>query len=303
MTTEILHISSITAYHKLKGLKSPLHPLLSIVDFNDMQQEYKSTGKMTFGFYCVALKDLINGAMKYGLQEYDFKDGVLAFLAPHQNMSVEVNDGSQLKHKGKMLLMHPDFIYKTGLASKMKSYDFFEYHLNEALHLSDREQQLINDLLNQIELELQNNIDSHSHNVIISQIDLLLTYSARFYERQFHTRRKVHHDVLEKFEILLRESFENKLLNPGIPTVKQIADDLNLSPNYLSRLLKTLTNKSTQEHIHETIISRAKLQLANTPLSVSEISYALGFEHPQSFGKLFKRKTEMTPLEYRQSFN
>ena len=242
--------------------------------------------------------------MEYGQQEYDFDEGVLAFIAPNQIMRIEIEDEQKLNHSGWLLIFHPDFLWSTSLAQKIKKYDFFGYELTEALHLSDKEQNTLTDLMQNINQEYNSNIDKFSQDVIISQLELLLTYSERFYQRQFITRKKSSHRILEQFETLLNNYFKSKnLQGNGLPTVNYLSASLNLSPNYLSRLLKTLSGKSTQEFIHEKLMQLAKEKLSTTALSVNEIAYSLGFEHPQSFGKLFKKKTDLTPLEFRKLYN
>jgi AraC-like DNA-binding protein len=240
--------------------------------------------------------------MRYGQQEYDFKEGVLLFIAPGQVFSIEGN--SELQHTGYSLLIHPDFLWNTPLAQKIKQYEYFGYAVHEALHLSDKEEKMIIDIMKNIQQEYQSNIDKFSQDVIIAQIELLLTYSERFYNRQFITRKINNHEILARLEKLLEEYFNNdSIIKKGIPTVQYIAENLNVSPNYLSGLLKHLTGQSTQQHIHNKLIEKAKEKLSTTNLSVSEIAFELGFEHQQSFSKLFKTKTNVSPLEFRQSFN
>lgn len=301
----ILHIKNITEYHRLMQLPKPQHPLVSVINFADIKRKENVTvSSFTHGFYSIALKQVFNGKMKYGQQEYDFDEGVLAFVAPHQVMRIEVEDKQKLNHSGWLLIFHPDFLWNTILSKKIKNHDFFGYELTEALHLSDKEEIMLTDIMQNIDQEFNSNIDKFSQDVIISQLELLLTYSKRFYERQFITRKKSNHRILEQFETLLNDYFESKNLQPkGLPTVNNLSNSLNLSSNYLSRLLKTVTGKSTQEFIHEKLIQLAKEKLSTTELTVNEIAYNLGFEHPQSFGKLFKKKTELTPLEFRKLYN
>ena len=301
----ILHIKSITEYHRLMELPKPQHPLVSVVNFEDIKPTNRATiSNITYGFYSIALKQVFNGKMKYGQQEYDFDEGVLAFIAPNQILRIDVEQGRKYSHTGWLLIFHPDFLWNTPLANKIKQYDYFGYELTEALHLSDKEETMLTGIMQNINQEYNSNIDKFSQDVIISQLELLLTYSERFYQRQFITRKKSNHTILEQFENLLNDYFKREdLTTIGLPTVKSISSSLNLSPNYLSRLLKTLTGKSTQEFIHEKLIQLAKEKLSTTELSVNEIAYGLGFEHPQSFGKLFKKKTELTPLEFRKAFN
>ena len=208
------------------------------------------------------------------------------------------------QHTGWSLLIHPDFLWNTPLAQKIKQYEYFGYAVHEALHLSDKEEKMIITIMKNIQQEYQSNIDKFSQDVIIAQIELLLTYSERFYNRQFITRKISNHEILARLEKLLEEHFnDDSLSKKGLPTVQFIAENLNVSPNYLSGLLKHLTGQSTQQHIHNKLIEKAKEKLSTTNSSVSEIAYELGFEHQQSFSKLFKTKTNISPLEFRQSFN
>jgi AraC-like DNA-binding protein len=242
--------------------------------------------------------------MKYGQQDFDFDEGVMHFMSPKQVLSVQATTNEELKHSGWLLLIHPDFLWNTALSKKIKNYEYFSYNLNEALHLSEKEENLVTDIIEKIAQEYHTNIDNFSQDVIIAQIELLLTYSERFYQRQFITRKIANHKILHQLETFLTAYFkEDNLVNKGIPTVQFIADNLHISANYLSRLLQLLTGQSTKQFIHDKLIDLAKEKLSTTDLSVNEIAYSLGFEHPQSFSKLFKNKTNISPLEFRQSFN
>ena len=258
----------------------------------------------SLNFYCISLKRNIGGKSKYGQQYYDYDKGVMTFVAPKQILSLPDPQNDSLNPaSGYALLIHPDFLYKHPLATTIKSYDFFSYNVNEALHLSEKEETNINEIFQKIEEEYQH-IDKHTQDIILSQIDLLLNYSNRFYQRQFITRKAVNHDLLTKMEQLLNESFEHQeTLKNGLPTVELLAEKLNLSPHYLSDVLRSLTGQNAQQHIHEKLIAKAKEYLTVTNLSVAEIAYQLGFEYPQSFNKLFKKKTSISPLEFRQTFN
>ena len=285
-------------------LPKPQHPLVSVVRFEDIKRRSADYSfKVVNGFYSVALKQTFNSKLKYGQQSYDFDEGVLAFIGPGQILSVEVENGEPLNHKGWLLLIHPDFLYNSTLSRKIDNYDFFGYQLNEALHLSEKEEKMLMDIMENIEQEYQSNIDHFSQDVIIAQIELLLTYSERFYQRQFITRKINNRSIVTKLENILQECFKSEnRISVGIPTVEDIADKLKLSPNYISNLLKVETGKSTQQHVQDALIKRAKHQLSTTELSISEIAYELGFEHPQSFSKLFKRKTDLSPKQFRASF-
>lgn len=296
-------IKTISEYHKLMALPKLEHPLISVINFEEIKRLPEDGPKSLINaFYSIALKRNFNGKLKYGQQEYDFDEGLLLFIGPGQVFSVEAEE--ELKHTGWLLLIHPDFLWNTSLAKKIKDYEYFGYSANEALHLSEKEEETITDIIQSMLHEYRSNIDKFSQDVIIAQIELLLTYAERFYNRQFITRRIASHTILNRLEDVLDEYFKGEdLARTGLPTVQYIAGKLNISPNYLSGLLRHLTGQSTQQHIHDKLIEKAKVKLSTTQLSVSEIAYELGFGHPQSFSKLFKRKTSFSPLEFRQSFN
>ena len=226
------------------------------------------------------------------------------FISPGQVFGMEIDKGSPLTHSGWLLLIHPDFLWHTSLAKTMKQYEYFNYSVHEALFLSEKEETTIIGMMQSMEQEYRSNIDKFSQTIIIAQLELLLSYAERFYQRQFITRKIANHQILNRLEEILTEYFNSDtLLKRGLPTVQYIADTLNISPSYLSGSLKMLTGQSTQQHIHDKLIEKAKEKLSTTSLSISEIAYELGFEHPQSFSKLFKTKTELSPLEFRASFN
>ncbi len=298
-----VRIKSISEFHEFRNLPKPEHPLVSVYNFEDLKYLNENEPKsLMLDFYSIALKRNANAKMRYGQQEYDFKEGVLLFISPGQVFSIEGN--AEMQHTGWSLLIHPDFLWNTPLAQKIKQYEYFGYAVHEALHLSDKEEKLIIDIIQNIRQEYQSNIDKFSQDVIIAQIELLLTYSERFYNRQFITRKISNHQILARLEKLLEDYFNNdSLTKKGLPPVHYIAENLNVSPNYLSALLKHHTGQSTQQHIHNKLIEKAKEKLSTTNLSVSEIAFELGFEHQQSFSKLFKTKTNVSPIEFRQSFN
>jgi AraC family transcriptional activator of pobA len=249
------------------------------------------------------LKRNIQGKFRYGQQQYDFDEGLISFVAPGQVVHLTV-ERPKVKPTGMLLFIHPEFLWNTPLAKDIKQYEFFGYAVNEALFMSEKEEIIITELMQNIQREYHANIDKFSHNIIIAQIQLLLNYCERFYQRQFITRKKSSHLVLERLEKILDDWFSSEdLIEKGLPTAQQIAEVLNISPNYLGSLLKALTGQSTQHHIHDKLIEKAKEKLSTTKLSVSEIAYQLGFEHSQSFNKLFKSKTNVSPLEFRHSFN
>jgi len=294
---------TISDYHKLMGLPKPEHPLISVINLNSIKHlPGNRSVTMVDEFYSIALKRNFNGKMKYGQQQYDFDEGILFFISPGQVFSIEIKE--EIKHTGWLLLIHPDFFWNTSLARLVKKYEFFSYSVSEALHLSDKEETMLLGIMQNIEQEYHSNIDKFSQNVIIAQLELLLTYADRFYHRQFLTRKIANHSTLNSLDDLLNAYFESDdLLVKGLPTVQYVADQLNISPNYLSGLLKVLTGQSTQQHIHNKLIDKAKERLSNNNLSISEIAYQLGFEHSQSFNKLFKKKTNLSPTAYRNSFN
>ncbi|TDS17467.1 helix-turn-helix domain-containing protein [Sphingobacterium paludis] len=298
-------LNSIAEFHAFCKLPHPEHPLISLVDYSQVSYPFDETNvKWVQNFYTIGLKRNVHGKFNYGQQEYDFNSGILSFIAPAQFLKLEIDLNKVVEPTGWLLLIHPDFLWNTALTKKIKSYDFFQYAVNEALFLSDKEEKIIVDILRNIEKEYQSNIDKFSQELIIAQLDMLLIYSERFYERQFLTRRKSNYELLARFENLLADYFDQgALLQNGMPTVTSIAEQLNISPNYLGTLLRLHTQQNTQQHIQNKLIDYAKEQLSSTNLSVSEIAYALGFEHPQSFSKLFKSKTSQTPVAFRQSFN
>lgn len=296
-------IKSISEFHEFRDLPKPEHPLVSVYNFEDLKRLNENEPKsLMLDFYSIALKRNANAKMRYGQQEYDFKEGVLLFISPGQVFSIEGN--AEMQHTGWSLLIHPDFLWNTPLAQKIKQYEYFGYAVHEALHLSDKEEKMIIGIMKNIQQEYLSNIDKFSQDVIIAQIELLLTYSERFYNRQFITRKISSHQILARLEKLLEDYFNSdSIAKKGLPTVHYIAEKLNISPNYLSGLLKLHTGQSTQQHIHDKLIEKAKEKLSTTNLSISEIAFDLGFEHQQSFSKLFKTKTTISPLEFRQSFN
>jgi AraC-type DNA-binding domain-containing proteins len=298
---KIVTINSISELYKLAGLPKPKHPLVGLINLGEVSITNQEPINQVLNFYTVSLKHCSGSKMKYGQNYYDFDEGILAFIKPGQIIS---DEGDNQQPKGWWLVFHPDLIRNYPLGKSIKNYGFFSYAVNEALHLSDEEQIMIETLFKSIETEYNHSIDQYSQDVMVSQIELLLNYSNRFYNRQFITRKTASNELLTQMEALLNEYFNSdKILDKGLPSVQYFAERLNISPNYLSDMLRTLTGQSTQQHIHNKIIEKAKEALTTTNMSVSEIAYHLGFEHPQSFSKLFKSKTNVSPLEYRSSFN
>ena len=303
--TNLYHIKTISQYHELMGLPKPEHPLISLVQLESLKTfPFEKSASFVFDFYSISIKTYSNVKYKYGQQACDFDEGTLFFMAPGQVMKIEIDNIEQAKVSGWLLYIHPDFIWNTSLAKSIKQYEFFNYSVNEALHLSDKEEKTIKNILQIIQQEYHSNIDKFSQGIIITQLESLLNFSDRFYNRQFITRRISNHKILHRFEQMLAEYLDtDSLLSKGLPSVKFMASSLNTSPNYLSGILKTITGKNAQQHIHDKLIKKAKEKLSTTNLSISEIAYQLGFEHSPSFSKLFKAKTNLSPLEFRQSFN
>lgn len=296
-------VKTITEFHHLRGLPKPEHPLISVINMDSFTHRHNNEPEgLVLDFYSISLKRCLSSKFRYGQQQYDFDEGVMFFIAPNQVFGVEAGQEQTVNPSGWILLVHPDFLWNTPLAKTIKRYEYFDYSVNEALFLSEKEEEIIIGILKNIQQEYHSNIDTFSQDIIISQIEVLLNYSDRFYHRQFITRKVTNHQVLDRLEKILTEYFDGDVLEKGLPTVQYIADELNVSPNYLSGLLKTLTGQSTQQHIHDKLIEKAKEKLSTSDLSVSEIAYELGFEHSQSFSKLFKKKTKLSPLEFRQSF-
>ena len=305
MAKKVNHIviNSISELHRLMGLTKPLHPLISLINMDEITTS-ENTNEVHFilNFYGVSLKRNLSSKLKYGQNYLDFDEGVLAMTAPKQILSVD--RGDNYKVSGYWLVFHSDFIVNYPLGKTIKDYGFFSYAVNEALHLSEKEEKMLESIFKNIEQEYQTSIDEFSQDVMISHLELLLNYCNRFYNRQFLTRKKTGNDLLSKLEALLDEYFKNdKLIESGLPTVQYFAEKMNVSSNYLSDMLRILTGQSTQQHIHNRLIEEAKEKLTTTNFSASEIAYQLGFEHPQSFSKLFKSKTNLTPIEFRASFN
>ena len=294
-------IKSIAEIHRLMNLPKPQHPLIGLVELKGLKNDPNITSVIS-DFYVVSLKRGCDKLM-YGQQKYDFDEGLLAFISPGQLLRGDAN-GVPHNLEGWMLFIHPDFLWNTSLAKKIKQYDYFGYSANEALFLSDKEETTINGIIDNIKQEYQANIDKFSQDVIIAQLEVLFTYAQRFYERQFITRKITNSQLLDRLETIVTSYFANEeLLSKGLPTVHDIANTLHISTKYLSSLLKQLTGQTTQQLIHEKLVQKAKEKLSTTELSVGEIAYKLGFEHSQSFSKFFKSKTDLSPLEFRRSFN
>jgi AraC family transcriptional activator of pobA len=294
--------NSISELHRALGLPKPLHPLISLVDYNNITVETAELEKgMLFNFYKISYKKNYSGKIKYGQSHYDFDEGGLSFISPNQVITALEGEAD---YGGYTLLIHPDFIRAYPLGKGIKNYGFFSYAVSEGLYLSDKEMQVIIGLFKNIEMELESAIDQISQDVLVSQVELLLNYSKRYYNRQFITRKTTSSELLVRFETLLADYFDTgKPLTNGLPAVDDLAGELNISAHYLSDMLRTLTGQNTQQHIHAKLIDKAKELLSTGDLSVAEVAYQLGFEHPQSFNRLFKSKTKLSPLDFRQSLN
>ncbi|MRS64725.1 helix-turn-helix domain-containing protein [Larkinella terrae] len=296
-------IQSVSELHRLLGLPKPEHPLVSVIKLADTQCFPTDVLRsFIYNFYSICIKKDFKGKMKYGQSYYDFDDGVMTFFSPGQVISTLTEEDYVCS--GWWLVFHPDFVRNYQLARNIRNYGFFSYAVHEALHLSEKEETLIAAIMQNIAQEYQSAIDGFSQDVIVSHIDLLLTYCNRFYNRQFITRKSANTDLLIRLETLLADYFDSgKVEERGLPTVQYLAEELAISPNYLSDMLRNLTGQTAQQHIHNKLIERAQEILTTTSLSVSEIAYQLGFEYPQSFSKLFKSKMNVSPLEFRHSFN
>jgi len=301
-TAAIPHtINSISELHRLLGLPKPLHPMLSLVqncDVSIVKDEFPEM--LVLNFYKISFIEDMNGKVRYGQSYYDFDEGGMVFVAPGQLLTT-ASDADE--YKGFNLFVHPDFLRGYPIASTIEKHHFFTYSANEALHLSDKERNTIIAVFKSMEDELESGIDPSTQDVLISQLELLLNYSNRFYKRQFTTRKALNTDLLVKLEQLLDDYLEKEMpLTSGLPTVQYLAEELHVSTHYLSDMLRSQTGQNAQQHIHGKLIARAKLLLSNTNLTVAEVAYRLGFEYPQSFNKLFKQKTAVSPLDFRKTF-
>lgn len=302
--TPLYKFDTIAEYNALNNHET-LHPLVSVIDFSKAQP--RSWGgatqvRINYGLYCIFLKEVKCGDIKYGCNYYDYQEGSLVFVSPGQVVDLEL-PGTPYQPKGYGLVFHPDLLHGTTLGKHINDYTFFGYQSHEALHLSERERQIIMDCLNKIEFELQQAVDKHSKKLITANIDLFLNYCTRFYDRQFITREKVNKGILEKFEDTLNEYYNSdKAANSGLPSVAYCAEQLHLSANYFGDLIKKETGKSAQEYIQNKIIDLAKNKIFDMNKSINEIAFELGFKYPQHFTRLFKQKVGVSPTEYR-SYN
>lgn len=303
---DIRHFKSVSDYHKFAQIPAPEHPLISLVNYSEVNYpEDANSLRWTQDYYTIGLKRNVPYKLFYGQQAYDFDEGIMTFISPNQTMSLENNPNVKTNEPtGWLLLIHPDFLWNTPLAKQIREYKFFDYAVNEALFLSKKEEQQMLELMMRLKAEYQSNIDNFSQKIVLTHIELLLSYAERFYARQFITRKISNHQILIQLEeVLANFCSPEKLSDEGIPSVKLVAEQVHLSPNYLSSMLKSLTGQSTQQHIQQKLIEIAKTQLAGSSMSISEIAFGLGFEHAASFTKLFKSKTKMTPVAFRNLHN
>ncbi|MCF8424272.1 MAG: helix-turn-helix transcriptional regulator [Bacteroidia bacterium] len=297
---DLIHLQTITDLHKLFNLGNSFHPLVTVLDFSKVTEQVKHNSKITTDFYSIMFKNYCKNHVKYGRKAIDFQEGNLICIAPNQVVEIDNEVEEREDKMGWGLFFHPDLIRSTSLNEKIKNNSFFHYEVSEALHLSDKEKNILLECVQKIQTELQENIDVHSQYIIVSTIELLLNYCSRFYGRQLITRGQNNKSIISQIENLLTQYFAvNKINEQGLPTVKYLADKVHLSPSYLSDLLKKETGKNAQEHIHFYLIEEAKNLLLNSEKNVNEIAFDLGFEYPQYFNKLFKKKTGKTPMEYR----
>ena len=296
---EITKIETVDQYDQLFGLET-LHPLVNVIDFSKATKSVEYI-RMNIGFYCLFLKDAKCGDLKYGRKNYDYQEGTVVCMAPGQVSGIANRNRTAPRTKSIGVLFHPDLIRGTSLGQNIKNYTFFSYEVNEALHLSDQEREIVTDCIHKIRLELEHTIDKHSKQLIVRNIELLLDYCMRFYERQFITRNQANKDIVVKFEQLLDEYFQNQVaMTEGLPSVKYFADKACLSPNYFGDLIKKETGKTAQEYIQCRIIELAKERILEGVQTVSQVAYELGFQYPQHFSRLFKKHVGCTPNEYKQ---
>ena len=294
----LIVFSSISDLMRRLELPKPVHPLAALINYNEAKMSLADAGsRVSLDFYKISFKISFKGQVKYGPGYYDFDEGGLAFLAPHQIVTMPGEDGG---YEGYSFFFHPDLIKGYPLGNNISKFGFFSYGVSEALYLSEKEKRVVASLFDAIDNELNNNTDQFSQDVLVSQIELLLNYSNRFYHRQFITRRTLYNDVISQMNNYLSSRIGK---GSPLPNVQELSQYLGVTPRYLTDLLKSLTGLSAQQHIHLSLIEKAKNILSNSTLTVAEIAYELGFEHSQSFSKLFKQKTKLSPLEYRESFN
>jgi AraC-like DNA-binding protein len=297
-----IHIETISQVSDMLGQSKVKHPLIAVANFSKFDQQFDSGLKFTLGFYTLMFKNWCPNKITYRQHSYDFQEGTLLCLAPHQIITVDEAFKSPKDTQGWAIFFHPDLIHGTPLGKNINDYSFFSYYAGEALYLSDKEKLVLDECKEKVEHELGENIDKHTRALLTSALELTLNYCSRFYERQFITRHSINKDVISKVEQLLQTYFRSDVFKQrGLPTVKYLAEAVNLSPSYLSDLLKKETGMNAQDRIHYYLIEEAKNLLLASDQSISELAYSLGFEYPQYFSRLFKSKTGMTPLEFRNN--
>lgn len=300
MKNDIINISSIAEAHRLFGLPKPKHPLISVFRHGDLviEEDYIDQ-RFIMDLYLISLKVNQQNVLKYGRNTYDFQEGTIVFMAPNQIFSTSSSDYSACDEEWN-IIFHPDFLYKTHLSELIEQLDYFDYESNEALHLSDEEKHSLTDFVIKIEREYNQNIDKHTHELIAINLESILKYCQRYYARQFITRTHAHQDYVVQFERYLKDYFSGSLIDKGLPSVKQCGQALNMSPHYLSDLLKAETGKSAKEHIDLSTVNKAKTLLLQSKQSISEVAYEMGFEYPNHFSKVFKAKTGFSPSDFRK---
>lgn len=297
---EIVRVRTITEVHEIYGYEKPKHPLITVLPIDERMTQF-DYGDVNYvlDFYQISLKEGIRGAFSYGRSQYDFQEGTMTFIKPNQVVKVERQESSQ-ESGGWTLIFHPDLLRKSVLGQTIEDYSFFNYEVREALHLSDEEKHSLTELAEKIKKEYQQNIDKHSQDIIIANIEMILKYCQRYYDRQFYTRTNLNKDLISRFESIMRAYYQSdKPSVQGVLSVKYCAQALSMSSNYLGDLIKNETGRSAQEHIQEYIIEKAKTKIISSSQAISEIAYDLGFEYPQGFNKLFKAKTGLSPRQYR----
>lgn len=297
---KIIKLENVQDYNRILGAET-LHPLVSVLDMSTLKSIPHC--RKEFGFYCVFLKELDCGTILYGRSKYDYQEGTMLFISPGQTAGVD-DGGETINPKGLVLMFHPDLLYGTSLAHRMKEYSFFSYTSNEALHMSEREKQIIVNCFHEIREELEHPVDKHTKQIVASNIETMLNHCVRFYERQFVTREITNHNVVARFMEILQEYFDSGLSEAnGLPTVQYCADKVCLSPNYFGDLVKKETGKTATEHIQLIVMSKVKEQLAETDKTISEIAYDLGFSYPHHLSRAFKKSVGMTPAEFRRNIS
>ncbi|MEO0565440.1 MAG: helix-turn-helix domain-containing protein, partial [Chloroflexota bacterium] len=298
---DIMHIQSISQIHRFLGLRPPKHPLISVMRLQEEETNVAfNETRIVIDLYSIAIKSGSSGAFSYGRNSYDFDEGTVVFLSPGQTVRFGENYALPLGAGAWTVVFHPDLIRQSELGQRMDGYSFFDYDINEALHISEDERQILHEIVNNIEREYMQNLDRHSQDLVISNIKLLLDYCARYFDRQFYTRTNMNKDIVAQFERLLKDYYSSgRHMDQGIPSVAYCGEALGLSPKYLSDLLRKETGRNALEHIHFFVIEKAKLNLLNSEQTISQIAFGLGFEYSQHFSRLFKTKTGMSPREYR----